>query len=415
MIPRRPAPWVVLGVIWVAVSCRSSARETTPPDLALPPARELLSPAAAGSGEPNLAVGPDGSVYLSWIEPAGESAHQLRFATRKRGAEWSEARTIAKGERWFVNWADFPAVLALPDGTLAAHWLARNGPSTYAYEVRVAISRDGGRTWSAGTVPHRDGTATEHGFVSLFPWDAGRAGLVWLDGRKTAGQSGHAGTAEMALMHTTIAADGSLGPENLLDPRVCDCCQTAVAVTADATIVAYRDRSAAEVRDIATVRYADGRWSEPVVVGADNWEIHGCPVNGPALAAEGARVALAWFSAPAEQGRVQLALSSDSGRTFGRPVRVDDGRPIGRVDVVVLPGGDAIVSWLEQAAKGAEVRARRITAAGLRGPALTLAQSSEARSSGFPRLERSAREVTVAWRDAADPPRVRTAVLDLPS
>jgi hypothetical protein len=112
---------------------------------------------------------------------------------------------------------------------------------------------------------------------------------------------------------------------------------------------------------------------------------------------------------------VQLALSSDSGRTFGRPVRVDDGRPIGRVDVVLLPGGDAIVSWLEQAAKGAEVRARRITAAGLRGPALTLARSSEARSSGFPRLERSAREVTVAWRDAADPPRVRTAVLDLPS
>ncbi|HVR69669.1 MAG TPA: sialidase family protein [Vicinamibacteria bacterium] len=411
MIARRGA---LAGLVLLA-ACGGAARQE--PAAAVEPGRvrELATPAAPGSGEPNLAAGPDGSTYLSWIEPLPDSTHALRFAVRAAGGEWTEPRTIARGKGWFVNWADFPALLAFGDGALAAHWLQRNGTGTYAYEVRVALSRDGGDTWSEGAVPHRDGTPTEHGFVSLVPWDAGRAGLVWLDGRHTGGHGGHEGAASaaMALMHTTLGADGSLGPEVVLDARVCDCCQTSAARAKGALVVAYRDRSGSEVRDIATVRYADGRWSAPALVAADGWVINGCPVNGPAVAADEARVAVAWFSAPEEKGRVLVAFSSDSGGSYGAPVRVDDGRPIGRVDVVLLPGGDALVSWLEQVAPGAEVRVRTASPSGRRGPALTVAASSEARSSGFPRLERAGGEVVLAWRDAAEPPRVRTATIEL--
>jgi len=413
----RPATRVVVAGALLLAACGGAAREEPAASVELGTLRELATPAVPGSGEPNLAAGPDGSVYLSWIEPLPDSGHALRFAAREPGGAWTEPRTIAQGRGWFVNWADFPAVLAFADGALAAHWLQRNGTGTYAYEVRLALSRDGGRTWSAGTVPHRDGTATEHGFVSLFPWDGERAGLVWLDGRKTGGHGAHEGTAPgaMALMQTTVAADGALGPEVVLDPRVCDCCQTSAARAGDALVVAYRDRSAEEVRDVATVRYVGGRWSDPAIVAADGWVINGCPVNGPAIAADGARVAVAWFSAPEEKGRVQVAFSSDSGASYGAPVRVDDGRPIGRVDVVLLTDGDALVSWIEQAAPGAEVRVRTVAPSGRRGPALTVAPSSEARSSGFPRLERSGAEVVVAWRDAADPPRVRSGVIALGS
>jgi hypothetical protein len=132
------------------------------------------------------------------------------------------------------------------------------------------------------------------------------------------------------------------------------------------------------------------------------------------VAAEESMVAVAWFGAPAEQGRVRVAFSSNSGRSYGPPVRVDDGRPVGRVDVALLTGGDALVSWIEQTDEGAEVRVRQVSPDGVRGPSLTVAPSSEARSSGFPRIERSRGEIVLAWRDAAEPPRVRTAVLDLP-
>jgi hypothetical protein len=370
---------------------------------------ELTSPAQPGSGEPNLTVGADGRILLSWIETAGDERHRLRYATRVARGAWSEARTIAEDAGWFVNWADFPSTAELPGGRLFAHWLARSGAGTYAYDVRVTASGDGGETWSGPVVPHRDGTQTEHGFVSFAPWDERSMGIFWLDGRKTVDAGPE---AAMALVHTTLDAGGHLGPETVLDDRVCDCCQTDAVRAADATVVVYRDRSSDEVRDISVVRYANGAWSEPRTLAHDRWQIKGCPVNGPAVAASGARVAVAWFTAPAENARVNVAFSSDSGAAWSAPLRVDEGRPLGRVDVVLRADGGALVSWMEQAERGgALLRVRRIAPDGAPGDAVTVADASAARSSGFPRMVESGGDVVVAWRDSSEPARVRTAVI----
>ena len=252
------------GVLFLAAGgCAGGHAQPAPAPMSV---RMIPPPAGPGSGEAHLTATADGRVLLSWIEPKGDKHHALRFASRTRGGSWSEAQTIAEGANWFVNWADFPSMTALPDGTLFAHWLAKSGPGTYAYDVRVTTSMDGGRSWSSPIVPHRDGTQAEHGFVSMTPWSAQEMGVVWLDGRKTAGAShgahGAAGS-EMSLIHTTLGRDSRLGAETVLDGRVCDCCQTDAARAEGATVVVYRDRSEKEVRDISVVRFAGGRWSEP--------------------------------------------------------------------------------------------------------------------------------------------------------
>jgi Neuraminidase (sialidase) len=91
------------------------------------------------------------------VEQIGDKRHALRTAARDVSG-WAEARTVAQGENWFVNWADFPSVIALRDGSLAAHWLVKSGTGTYAYNVNIARSKDGGKTWSKPIVPHLDGT-----------------------------------------------------------------------------------------------------------------------------------------------------------------------------------------------------------------------------------------------------------------
>lgn len=367
----------------------------------------IASPASAGSAEPNLTVGPDGRVYLTWIEPAADSAHALRMAAH--GAEgWSAPVTIASGRHWFVNWADFPSLVALPNGRLAAHWLQRSGEGTYAYDVRIAQSFDGGVTWSAGVVPHRDGTESEHGFASLFPiGDA--LGAIWLDGRKYARPEG-ARKDEMTLAFTTLARDDTLGAERRVDDRICDCCQTSAAITARGPVVVYRDRSPDEIRDIAIVRFVDGAWSEPRLVHADGWKIAACPVNGPAVAARGDHVAVAWFAAPNDSARVQVAFSSDAGATFGTPARVDAGAPAGRVDVELDDDGAAYVSWIERSGGDiAEVRVRRVDPDGTPGPVTAIARSSAARASGFPRMARAGRDLWFAWTVPGTPSAVRVA------
>jgi hypothetical protein len=379
----------------------------------------LETPSQPDSGEANLTVTPDGAVLLSWIESAGEGVHALRHSRREAGGEWSTPRTVATGGDWFVNWADFPSLAALPNGTLLAHWLKKSGPATFAYDVQLALSRDGGATWSEPVVPHRDGTQSEHGFVSMAPGVNDAMGVVWLDGRNATGahegspEHGE-GVGETALMFTSVDATGGVGEETLLDPRVCDCCQTGMTRTDRGLVVVYRDRSETEVRDISYVRSDGGGWSEPRTLFADGWEIHGCPVNGPSIAARGSRVAVAWFTAPDGHGRVSLILSENGGETWGAPMQVDEGEPIGRVQVAVLADGGALVSWLEQVDGGTHLKLRRLGPDGRLGSALRVADSSTSRSSGFPRLVVSGQEAVFAWRDSADPPRVRSAVLRLP-
>lgn len=382
------------------------------PALGLAQVRELPSPAGAGSAQPNLTVSSSGRVYLSWIEKLDAGRYSLRFAVRE-GAGWSAPRVIAEGANWFVNWADFPSLLVLPDGSLAAHWLVKSGPGTFDYDVTIARSFDEGRTWGQPFVPHRDGVKTEHGFVSLLAASDGNLAAVWLDGREMkAGHDSHDhGEGDMTLRYVKIKRDGTLTDEAVLDARVCECCQTSAALTADGPLVVYRDRSAEELRDISVVRQVRGQWSQPRPVHADGWKLSGCPVNGPAVAALGKRVAVAWFTAVNEQSRVKLAFSQDAGARFGEPLVIDDGAPVGRVDVLLLEDGSALVCWLEKLPAGGAVRLRRVWPNGKRGEAMTVAAAGTARSSGFPQMVRTGQTLVFAWTGI----KVLTATLPVPS
>jgi hypothetical protein len=69
-------------------------------------------------------------------------------------------------------------------------------------------------------------------------------------------------------------------------------------------------------------------------------------VNGPSVAADGRRVVVAWFTSVGETPHVKVAFSEDAGAIFNKPVQVDDGANVGRVDTLLLADGSALVCWL---------------------------------------------------------------------
>lgn len=392
---------VLAAVLLASLACRAEQV----PMVAVEP---LVSPAGPGAAESNLTVAADGHVYLSWLERAPDSSVALRFASYD-GASWTAPRTIRSGRDFFANWADFPSLAVHPSGALAAHWLQRQGEGKgYAYDVRIARSTDGGATWTEPFMPHGDHGRTEKGFVTLWPDGDGFA-AAWLDGRN-ADKTKPNPRQEMMVYATTFGATGAPAQEVQLDARTCDCCQTTVAVTADGPIVAYRDRTDKEVRDIYVTRRVNGAWTTPTAVHADDWEINACPVNGPSLAAAGRHVAIAWYTGAHDTARVNVAFSDDAGATFGAPTIVDDGKPAGRVAAVLLNDGSALVSWLERmGGDSAAVRVRRVAPGAPRGPATTVAASTAARASGFPRMKRSGAHVYFAWTEPGTPTAVRVA------
>jgi hypothetical protein len=352
---------------------------------------------------------------LSWIEREGPKA-SLRFAERTASG-WSAPLTVASGTDWFVNWADVPSVIRLANGTMVGHWLQKSGADTYAYDVRLSYSKDSGKTWSPSFLPHSDGTKTEHGFASLFQMPGAGLGLVWLDGRAMKPQAGHGdhGGGAMSVRFGSFDGTWKQTAETPVDPRVCECCPTTAAVTSEGPIVAFRNRTDEEIRDIHVSRLENGKWTEPKAVHEDGWKINACPVNGPTLSARGRTVALAWFMAKDDQGRAFVAFSQDAGRTFSAPIRIDDVSALGRVDAELTADGSAIVSWIEFADQRTQLRVRRVEPSGVRSPSVTVSALAGGRASGYPRIALAGDDVVFAWTESGqEGSRVKTATAQLP-
>lgn len=367
---------------------------------------EIPSPAGTNAAQPFLSAGHDG-LLLSWLEPlAGTDRVALRFA-RYAAGRWSDPRTIAERSDFFVNWADFPSIVEDANGVLFAHWLQRSGQSTYAYDVRMSISRDRGKTWGASFLLNRDGKHNEHGFVSLAPLSHGGVAAAWLDGRNMPEGKEE---GEMTIRYATIDARGRIASDVQLDDRTCECCTTGMTLAGSAPVIVYRDRAADEVRDIAVVRRKGKGWTKPVLVHDDGWKINGCPVNGPQIDSSGSALAVAWFTAAKNKQRVYTAFSNDGGATFAPALVADDGKPFGRVDLVMLDRETAFVTWIEQTSAGAEVRGRVVKRNLPLPPSIKIADSSAARGAGFPRIARLGRDVYVAWTEqSANDKRIRVA------
>lgn len=376
------------------------------------------NPAGAQARLPRFSRMADGGLLMSWVEPAGANdVHVLKFSILKDG-KWSPPGEAARGERWFVNWSDFPSVVAIDEKFWVAHWLvSQAGGDTYDYDIAMAYSLDAGMNWRGAGPPHRDGMAAEHGFAALFP-TGGEAGVVWLDGREyfeEKDRAQHPGkSGNFALRYTTLNREGRFSEERVVDANTCTCCWPAVAVSGERVTAAWRGRTDEEIRDNRVAMMQGGAWSSPMPLGAEGWKIAGCPVNGPALAAHGDQVAAAWFTAEGDRPRVRAAFSLDGGRHFGTPAEIDDTAPLGRIGLVWRDSTTAVVSWMT--AGNAQTRQSSIALRTLRpdgrlGPVVRVVNVGAGRDTGVPQMTAVAEGLLLAWAGEAPAYGVHTALV----
>lgn len=368
---------------------------------------EIALDVRPGAREPDLAVMSDGRVAMSWTEPAGADFAVNVATFDETGVE--APVPVFRSDRLMVNWADFPSVAAFPDGTLAVHWLTESAQSFYAYDINIALSDDQGLSWSDPVVPYQDTTPAQHGFVSMLPLAKDRMLVTWLDGRTyqsdTGGDPKTTETDDMQLRMTVIDPDGNTTGDDLLDASTCSCCQTSATETGDGTVViAYRDRTPAEIRDISVVRNVKGAWTKPMIVHADGWEISGCPVNGPAIDAKGQNVAVAWFTAASGMPRVNVAFSDNAAESFGAPRRLDTGDAAGRVDVLQLQDGSTLVTWVEWPVAGEALMVCRVTPDDGCQARQRIVWNDAPGSMNFPRMVEGPGGVYIAWTQPLSPP-----------
>jgi hypothetical protein len=328
------------------------------------------------SSAANWATAADDSPMLTWLEESkdGDST-SLLYSVMKNGG-WSPAVTVAAKRPFFHHPAELPEIVTLPGGMMLAHWIETPEGGDDAEFIYVSASKDGVK-WSAPAVAHKDRGMVQHGLASMVATGPNEASLIWLQALK--GENG-----PVSLMRSVVNGSGALVKEESLDSDVCNCCPTAVVKTARGFLVAYRDHTPADIRDIATVRFEAGKWLPSKIIFADNWKINACPINAASAAANGDNVAVAWYTAADGKARVEMAFSKDGGATFSKPTLVSTGQAYGYSSVVLTEAG-ATVSWLERGEGDARVLVRSIAADGTAGPVTEIAKGDR-HNLGYPRL-----------------------------
>lgn len=374
----------------------------------------LQAPTGEQTSLSRLTADDTGKVHLSWVKSSGKvsSLYRSYYANNT----WSDASMISSGDDWFVNWADFP-FLSVNGTSMTAHWLQKSSEGTYNYDIKATFYNGATQRWSAPATIHKDGVSAEHGFVSMLPMTDNRTLIGWLDGRNTVKEESPTDHAKdhsmdhamggMTLRAGIFTADGNTQQEWELDDLVCECCQTSAAITQSGPVIVYRNRTETEIRDIYITRMTDTGWSTPTPVYADDWQIAGCPVNGPSITSKNGLTAVVWFTAKDDLPTVNMALSTDDGEHFGAPIVVAQDANIGRVSVAILASGDIVVSWLETEGKAARLKLARYDPLGILKESLAVADTSSSRRSGFPVIVSQDNDVYVTWTDVSKGPQAK--------
>lgn len=362
--------YILLIITALSFSCSTSEKEK------VVLVEDVYSPAGVNSEEPTFFKTNDGT-GLTWLEKNGEIVSLIY--TEYKNSNWTEPKTLVSGEKVLANWADFPGIQTNGD-----HWIAWyleiNNPDFFAYDIMIMQSSNNGDSWTEPQKLHSDTTLTEHGFVSVVPAENGFR-LIWLDGRLATEDS-----PIFTLRTAQVDFEGAISNRIILDDNTCTCCQTTMVNTGDDNFVAlYRDRTEAEIRDIAGVNFNNLKEpASPQIIYRDEWNIAGCPVNGPRSVVNEDELGVVWFTMGKDGvAKVKFSTSIDNGKSYSEPLIIDNNN-LGRVDILAFDGA-YYISFMDNSEAGSEIIIAKVQGNKMINT-YTIALVSNARKTGFPRM-----------------------------
>ncbi len=380
------------------------------------PAAESVRPGAVrvsaetDASEPAIAADKDGKVYVVYVEHAdgGTADVFLQKYGKDLGPAGQRVRVSPDGTA--KTWrGDPPSVAIGPDGSVYVSW-TRSVKGSRGVDLVVSASRDGGQTFEPPVKVNDDTKPASHGMHSLAVGADGRVYVAWLDERnvrppaqtarvgdmlppvdlpagyefvRTHNGKDHAKdkptpTADETTEETepnsevffSFSTDGgkSFAANKKIASDVCPCCKTSLLAAADGTLyLSWRQVLAGDLRHIAVASTTDGgkSFGERVIVSDDQWQLHACPVSGPAMSESNGKLTVTWYTAGnAGEAGLYSADSSDGGKTFGPRRLVSSsaaaGTPVGFGDMnaclyatveneVAISGGNGLSERIEDA------------------------------------------------------------------
>lgn len=338
-------PMLILGSAFAS----GAAGRSAPADVSI-----AVSAADRLTASPDMAIGPDGSLNVIWVDkgenkpapvqtgPRGPQAgggghthktyNDLYFARSTDGGRTftTPLRINSKpGDLWGFA-TSRPRIAVGKSGVIHVFYHANRHDRTaprQAVDACYTRSTDGGKTFEAPKTLNAqaagldDGELSEaHCFGTMTVAPNGDVHAFWIDTRHMKGEKDNGAVYGIASRDEGKTFEKE---KLLFENEACPCCQLTAIVSPDNKVyVTLRSVLADGSRNATVARSDDGgkTFSPRVAVSDQKWMITACPLKQLNLATDAkGRLYAAWYAGEMSQPGVYFSVSDDKGKTFAKP------------------------------------------------------------------------------------------------
>jgi hypothetical protein len=390
--------------------------------------------------KPFLLARPGGGAYLTWARRDGEQS-SIWFAVSKDASNYSPPlRISSEGMHLDLGAESGPQAAIGPNGAIHVVWVAgsakarpashqahggsaeskpRKGPPPRPGNLNIyhAFSADDGRSFSAPKKINDDPDGAEHRFPAIAVDTRGVIHVVWLDKRQQS-----EARPDFSRVYYARSTDGGRTFSKNVDATqgqehgICHCCKLALAVDSRWGIfVAFRN-AVGDMRDIylTTSRDHGASFAPPIPVERTQWNIPGCPMDGPSLAFDKTgQLHAVWMTRGNVPGTPAIGPAAEDGskvlyrrfdarsQSWSESLYLAAGS---HPRMAVDPGGKAYIVWKQDGLHLAQFLASRTD------KVQSILLSAEGATANFPSLAKTADGLLTAWQQPGEDTRTQVLV-----
>ena len=315
----------------------------------------------AAQPAPNVTIGDDGKIYVLYQDTVNEETNIFLKTSTDNGKSFSTpVRVNLLDGNVALDGRVAPTIQLGDNGEVYVIWAnSRHEPNMFMGNYRQLVftqSFDDGKSFQPSIIIGAEELASGKYFQHMSIDSHGGIHMAWLDGPAKMNATGYMEKDESRDrgVRYTQSLDGGVTFETtkLIDANACPCCNVQTAADGEGNVyISWRKvfgSGDTQVRDMVVATSTDGgkTFSDPVKINDDGFQFKGCVHVGAPMAIDSTgTLHIVWYTGATDHQGMYYATSTDNGQNFSEPMPILTGDWVPPQRIYIAVDNDDIV-WL---------------------------------------------------------------------
>ena len=315
----------------------------------------------AAQPAPNVTIGDDGKIYVLYQDTVNEETNIFLKTSTDNGKSFSTpVRVNLLDGNVALDGRVAPTIQLGDNGEIYVTWAnSRYEPNMFMGNYRQLVftqSFDDGKSFEPSIIIGAEELASGKYFQHMSIDGYGGIHMAWLDGPAKMNATGYMEKDESRDrgVRYVQSLDGGVtfDTTKLIDANACPCCNVQTAADDEGNVyISWRKvfgSGDTQVRDMVVATSTDGgkTFSDPVKINDDGFQFKGCVHVGAPMAIDSTgTLHIVWYTGATDHQGMYYATSTDNGQNFSEPMSILTGNWVPPQRIYIAVDNDDIV-WL---------------------------------------------------------------------